>query len=158
LKNLIARVLVVEDFEPWRRFICSSMRKEPGLTIVGQVADGEEAVQAAEQLQPDLILLDIGLPRLDGLAAAKRILETSAKSRILFCTENRSLDVAQWAMQKGASGYILKQDAGSQLLVAIEAVLDGRRFLSSTLTRHLAKAEAQPSRTQPGRFASPRSP
>ena len=139
LKELIARVLVVEDFAAWRHFICSTIRKEPGLTIVGQVADGEEAVTAAEQLQPDLILLDIGLPTLNGLAAAKRILEKSPNSRILFCTENGSSDVVEKAMLMRGSGYVIKRDAGRELLPAIISVLRGKQFLSSTVTR-LVKA------------------
>lgn len=157
MKKLLARVLVVDDFEPFRSFVCSIINKEPGLTIVGGVADAEEAVHAAEQLQPDLILLDIGLPTLDGLAAAKRIFEESPKSKIVFCTGNRCLDIAEQAMRNGARGYVIKQDAGKELLVAIEAVLSGRRFLSSTLTRDMAKAEARASHPSSSeRFATPR--
>ena len=157
MKKLLAKVLLVDDFEPFRAFVYSIINKEPGLTIVGDVADGEEAVHAAEQLQPDMIVLDIGLPTVDGLAAAKRIFEKSPKSRIVFCTGNRCLDIAEQAMRNGARGYVIKQDAGKELLAAIEAVLSGRRFLSSTLTRDMAKAEARAShRSRSERFATSR--
>ena len=71
------RVLVVDDYEPWRRFVCSTLQKRPELQVVGEVSDGLEAVQQAEQLQPDLIVLDIGLPTMNGIEAARRIREVS---------------------------------------------------------------------------------
>jgi CheY-like chemotaxis protein len=84
------RVLVVDDFAPFRRFVCSTLEQSPHLLIVGEVADGLEAVLKAEELRPDLILIDIGLPTLNGIEAARRIRELSPKSKILFVSENRS--------------------------------------------------------------------
>jgi len=72
-----SRVLVVDDYEPWRRFVSAEIHKKPELQIIGEVSDGLEAVQQAQQLQPDLILLDIGLPELNGIEAARRIREVS---------------------------------------------------------------------------------
>ena len=77
-------VLVVEDFEPIRRFVCSTLKKNPELQVIGEVSDGLEAVQKAEELQPDLVVLDIGLPSLHGIEAARRILKLSPQSKILF--------------------------------------------------------------------------
>jgi CheY-like chemotaxis protein len=110
--------------------------KQPELRIVGEVSDGLEAVQVAQELQPDLILLDIGLPALNGIEAARRIREVSPSSKILFMSENRSPDIAEEAIRTGASGYVVKSDAASDLLPAIKAVLEGKRFTSASLAGH----------------------
>jgi CheY-like chemotaxis protein len=81
------RVLVIEDYEPFRRLICSTLRRRPELQIVGETADGLEAVQKAEELQPDLVVLDIGLPSLNGIEAARRIRKLSPESKILLNVE-----------------------------------------------------------------------
>jgi DNA-binding NarL/FixJ family response regulator len=90
--------------------------------------------QIAQQLQPDLILLDIGLPTLNGIEAARRIREVSPKSRILFVSENRSPEIADEAFRTGACGYVVKAAATSELLPAVEAVLQDKRFVSVSLT------------------------
>ncbi len=130
------RVLVVDDYEPFRQFICSTLRNRPELRIVGEVSDGLEAVYKAEELQPDLIVLDIGLPSLNGIEAGRRIRKVSPKSKILFVSQESSADVVQEALALGAFGYVAKAHAGSELLAAVEAVLAGRQFLSSGLSHH----------------------
>jgi DNA-binding NarL/FixJ family response regulator len=127
------RVLVVDDYEPWYGFISNTLKDQPELEVVQHVSDGLEAVQQAEQLQPDLILLDIGLPTLNGIEAATRIREVSPTSKILFVSENRSVDIAEKALRTGGGGYVLKSDAGKELLAAIKAVLEGKRFVSASL-------------------------
>ena len=134
LEGSTARVLVVEDYEPFRRFICSTLRKRPELQIVGEVSDGLEAVQKAEELQPDLIVLDIGLPSLNGIEAARRIRKLSPKSKILFVSQESSADVVQEALATGAQGYIVKTDAGRELLRAVNAVLRGGQFVSKRVS------------------------
>jgi DNA-binding NarL/FixJ family response regulator len=94
LKSSI-RVLIVEDFERWRRFYCSTLQKQSEFQIIGEVSDGLEAVHQAQQLQPDLILLDFGLPTVNGIEAARRIREASPTSKILFVSENRSADASK---------------------------------------------------------------
>ena len=131
------RVLVVDDYEPWRLYCSTTLRNEQGLQIIGEVADGLEAVQRAQELQPDLILLDVGLPTLNGIEAARRIREVSPATKILFVSENRSADVAEEALSTGASGYVVKSDAESELLPAIKAVLEGKRFVSASLAGSL---------------------
>ena len=131
-----SRVLVVEDFEPFRRLICLMLRKRPEFQIVEEVTDGLKAVQKAEELQPDLIMLDIGLPSLNGIDAARRIRKLSPKSKILFVSQESSADVVQEALALGALGYVVKVHAGSELLAAVEAVLQGRQFVSSGLSGH----------------------
>ena len=131
------RILVVDDFEPWRRFISSGLTKQSKLRIVAEAADGVDAVQKAEQLQPDLILLDIGLPALNGIEVARRIRKLSPSSKILFVSEHRSIDIAREAIRAGGSGYVVKSDAGNDLLPAVEAVLQGQRFASASLGSEL---------------------
>ncbi|MFZ0521919.1 MAG: response regulator transcription factor [Candidatus Acidiferrales bacterium] len=137
------RVLVIEDYEPFRRFICSTLKEKSGLQIVGETADGLEAVQKAEELQPDLVVLDIGLPSLNGVEAARRIRKLSPESKILFVSQETSGDVVQATLALGASGYVVKTHAGSELLAAVAAVLEGRRYISSGLP--LATGQPLPS-------------
>jgi CheY-like chemotaxis protein len=106
------------------------------LQIVGEVADGLEAIQKAEELQPDLIVLDIGLPSLNGIEAAGRIRKVSPKSKILFVSQESSVDVVQEALGTGAHGYVVKIDAGSELLEAVNSVLRGEQFVGKRFSAH----------------------
>ena len=106
------------------------------------MSDGLEAIYKAEELHPDLILLDVGLPTLNGIEAARQIRKLSPESEILFVSQESSADVVQEAFDLGAMGYVAKTDAGRELLAAVEAICHGRRFVSTRLTgsRHLAEA------------------
>jgi DNA-binding NarL/FixJ family response regulator len=127
-------VLVVEDYEPFRQYVCSTLGKRTELQIVGEVSDGLEAVQKAKELLPDLILLDMGLPTLGGIEAARRIREHSPQSRILFVSQDTSVHVVRGALAEGAKGYVAKTDARRQLLTAVDAVLRGEQFVSRRLS------------------------
>jgi len=129
-------VLVVENYEPFLRFICSTLGKRPELRIVGGASNGLEAVQKAQQLQPGLILLDVGLPTLNGIEAARQIRKVSPDSKLLFVSQEVSSDVVQEALSLGAVGYIAKTKAGIELLAAVDAVCQGRRFVSAGLAGH----------------------
>jgi len=131
-----SRVLVVEDSAHFRNFICSTLKERPELQIVDQVSDGLQAVGRAEELQAELIVLDIGLPSLNGIEAARRIRRLSPKSRILFLSQESSVDVAREALGTGASGYVYKPDAGIELLEAVSAVLRGERFVGARFSGH----------------------
>jgi DNA-binding NarL/FixJ family response regulator len=133
LQKSIIQVLVVDDYERWRRFVVSALQKEPEFQVAGEARDGLEAVQKAEELQPELILLDIGLPKLNGIQAAQRIRSLSSRSKILFISENRTPEIASEALRAGGSGYVIKSSAGTELFPAIRAVLKGERFVSRTL-------------------------
>ena len=138
------RVLVVEDFEPFRQFIASTLQKNPELQVICEVSDGFEAVQKAQELQPDLIVLDIGLPTLNGIEAARRIRKLSPESKILFMSQESSADAVQTALGLGAQGYVVKAHAGSELLTAVEAVLQGNQFVGTGLSgRWFTGVEAQ---------------
>jgi DNA-binding NarL/FixJ family response regulator len=127
----LLRVLVVEDFPPFRRFICSTLGKRANLQIIGEVSDGLEAVQKAEELKPDLILLDIGLPTLNGIEAARRIRKITPQSKIIFLTQESDADVIQEALALGAWGYVVKTKAASELLAALESVISEKQFVGS---------------------------
>jgi len=129
------RVLVADDYEPFRRFICSKLESRPDLKVVGEASDGLEAVEKAQALKPDLILLDIGLPGLNGIEAAHRISRLIPKATILFVSQISDADVVQEALRNGAKGYVWKPDAGIDLMLAIEVALRGAHFISSKLVR-----------------------
>ena len=125
------RILVADDFAPWRHFVSSLiLAMRPGWHIVSEVSDGLEVVRKAEELRPDLILLDVGLPKLDGIEAARQINLIASDLKVLFLSAFDSLELVEEALNTGASGYVVKLDAGSELVAAVEEVLQGKRFLS----------------------------
>jgi len=130
------RVFVVDDNALFRHFVHSALQKLAALHVIGEESDGLRSVHKAHELQPDLILLDIGLPTLNGIAAARQIRKLSPTSKILFLSANRSWDIAEEALRSGAHGYVVKSDAASELLPAVESVLRGKRFVSGSLSGH----------------------
>ena len=130
MERSTVRVLVVDDYEPFRRFVSSTLEKRPALQIVGEASGGLEAVRRAEELKPDLILLDIGLPTLNGIKAARQIRKLAPESKIIFLSQESSAEVVQEALNLGAWGYVVKARAGSDLLAAVEAVILGKHFVS----------------------------
>ena len=136
METSTVRVLVVDDYEPFRRFVCSTLGKRRNLQVIGEASDGLEAVRKAEELQPDLIVLDIGLPTLHGIEVARRIRKLCPECKILFMSQESSADVAQEAFSLGAMGYVVKAHAGSELLAAVEAVCQGKQFVSKGLSGH----------------------
>jgi DNA-binding NarL/FixJ family response regulator len=134
-----ARVLVVDDHDDWRNFVCSLLKRQTGLRVVGEAADGSEAIQKIKDLQPDLIVLDLGLPGLNGLEVALQIRELSPRSKVLMVTQMRAADVAEEAFRRGVLGYVVKSEAADELLPAIEAVLQGKQFVSQHLVGSVLK-------------------
>jgi DNA-binding NarL/FixJ family response regulator len=126
------RILVVEDHAPLRRLLCTALQGQSEFQTI-EAADGLEAVQKAEELQPALVLLDINLPKLHGFEVAKQIRSLAPHARVLFVSQESSLDIVRKALSLGADGYIQKLSAGTDLLPAIDAVLAGRRFVSRSL-------------------------
>jgi DNA-binding NarL/FixJ family response regulator len=134
-RDMPVGVLVVDDFKPFRALVLAMLDNKPGLRIIAEATDGLEAVERAEQLRPDLVLLDIGLPRLDGIAAARQIRKAVPNSKILFLSQETSADVVQEAISAGGVGYVAKARVATELLKAIEEVLLGKPFIGSGLAR-----------------------
>jgi DNA-binding NarL/FixJ family response regulator len=135
LSPAITRILVVEDFEPFRAFVTSLLKESPDMRVICEATDGLDAVAKAEQLTPDLILMDIGLPKLSGIEAARQILEFAPAAKIIFLTQESSAEVVHEALQSGACGYVLKSRAGNDLWEAINAALRGEQFVGRGLAR-----------------------
>ncbi len=114
------RILVVDDFGPWRREVCAMLQRRPEFCVIAEVADGLEAVQEAHKLKPDLILLDVGLPSLTGLEVAKRIRQFNPDAKIIFLSQNSDRDVIRAALSTGAQGYVVKANAWAELFTAID--------------------------------------
>jgi len=134
LQNLTISVLLVDDFVQFRAAVSTLLRKKPELQIVAEASDGIEAVEQSRQLQPDLILLDIGLPKLNGIAAAQQIREVAPQSKIIFVTQETSADIMKEAIGLGGMGYVVKSKVESELLKAIDRVLEGKQFIGTGLT------------------------
>ena len=129
----LVRVLIVDDFEPWVHFVRFRLNQEPNMQVIGVARNGREALRKAEQLQPDLILLDIGLPELNGIQTAMQIRQLAPRSAMLLLSEGSDADIVQAALNAGGRGYVLKSQATRDLVVGIEAVLRGDRFVSDGL-------------------------
>lgn len=125
-------VLVVDDFARFRECVCSILQGTQ-FRVVGQAADGLEAVQKARGCQPDLILLDIGLPKLNGIEAARRISVEASRSKLIVVSQDEDPEVVRAVFSSGACGYLLKSAMGGELLPALASVLRGETFISGRL-------------------------
>ena len=131
----IVRVLIVDDFRPWQTFVIQELAQQPDVWVVGLASDGLEAILKADELQPDLILLDVSLPNLSGIEAAREIRKRVPKAKILMLSSHSDTELMRAAFSAGAEGYVLKWDAGAALLMAIQAVLLGKHFRSPSLIK-----------------------
>jgi len=126
-------VLLIDDFKPFRQFVNSELERRGKFRVVGQASTGLECIQKAQSLRPDVILLDIGLPDLNGINVARRLHKLVPDSRILMLSQESSFETVQTALSSGASGYVHKTRAGRELLTATATVLEGKRFVGSNL-------------------------
>src|SRR5215831_16837789 len=150
-------VLIVEDFPPFRTFVSTLLHETSRFDAVYESSDGLEAVEYAREVNPELIIMDIGLPSLNGIEAARRIREFAPTSKIVFLTQEGSREVVEEARNVGAVGYVQKSRAASDLSPAVTAVLQGKQFVSAGLTRFpSADSEGDRARsTEPSRLPLP---
>lgn len=132
-KTSPVRVLVVDDFKPWMNFVQTVLEKVPGFRIVGVAFDGAEAILQSQLLRPDLVLIDISLPLMNGIDAARHIIRLVPDSRIIFVSQKCEPSVVQAAFAAGGQGYVAKFDVVGELLQAMEAVVEGKRYFSRKL-------------------------
>jgi len=133
------RLLVADDHEVIRRGVRSLLGTQPGWEVSGEAASGREAVEKAKQLKPDLVVLDITMPELDGLEATRQILEAVPKTKVLILTMHESEQVMSEVLKAGALGYVLKSDAADNLVPAVKALIHGKPFFTSSVSRMMLK-------------------
>ena len=129
------RILVADDHEVARRGIRSLLESHPGWEVCGEAKDGRETVELASRMNPDVILLDIGMPNLNGLEAARQILAASPEIAILILTMHDSDQVVREVLRAGARGFVLKSDAGRDLVAAVEALQLQRTFFTTRVSQ-----------------------
>ena len=118
------KVLVVDDFKPWRLLVRKLLQVDPRWSV-SEASDGEEAVRRAAELQPEFAVLDIGIPKLNGLEAARRIRQTCPESKMVFLTQDRDEELREAALAIAGTRFVLKANAGTELMEAIRDVVDG---------------------------------
>jgi CheY-like chemotaxis protein len=124
------RILVVDDNSQVRAAILSILMTDPRLEVISEATNGTEAIQLAQTLQPDLILLDIGLPDLNGLEVAQHLANIAPRSAVLFLSQHTSTEIVNSTVSSGAMGYVVKSDAAAELVPAVLAAGSGRKYLS----------------------------
>jgi len=127
------RILIADDHADWRRQVRLLLQARAEWQVIAEASDGSEAVQKAEEFKPDLILLDIALPKLNGIEAAGRMRQLSPSAKIVFLSQNNDRDFVRAALSTGALGYVCKADAEGELLPAVETALRGKQFVSGSL-------------------------
>jgi len=152
------RILVADDHEIVRRGICALLKSHAGWDVCAEVADGREAVESAKQLDSDIVILDIGMPNVNGLTAARQILQNDPQQKILILTITDSEQIVREVLQAGAHGFVLKSDAARDLLTAVEALENNRTFFTRRVSEMILEGylngEAQKELTGPS--VSPR--
>lgn len=138
------RILIADDHEVARRGIRSLLEGRPGWEVCGEAKDGREAVEYATALNPDVLLLDIGMPNLNGLDAARQILAIRPESRILILTIHDSEQVVREVLAAGARGFLLKSDAGRDLIAAVEALQHRRTFFTPKVAQMMLDGYLRP--------------
>lgn len=129
----VRRILVVDDFEPFRNLVGSILHGRADWEIIAEARDGLEALEKAKALRPELILLDIALPKMNGIQVAEELAKTTLESKIIFISQETSADIVQEAIRLRASGYVNKAKAVRELIAAIDAVFLGKRFFTDGL-------------------------
>jgi len=124
------RILIADDHEVVRRGLCTLLQAHEGWEICGEATDGRDAIEKAKQLKPDIVILDVGMPNLNGLAATRQLTQEDSRCKVIVLTITDSDQVIREALDAGARGFVLKSDAGRDLVSAVEAIQCNRMFLS----------------------------
>jgi DNA-binding NarL/FixJ family response regulator len=138
------RIFIADDHEVARKGIRSLLESHAGWEVCGEARDGREAVASVSKLKPDILLLDIGMPNLNGLDAARQILSVMPGARILILTVHDSDQVVREVLAAGARGFVLKSDAGRDLLAAVEALQHRRTFFTSRVAQMMLDGYLRP--------------
>ena len=128
------RIIIVDDHAVVRRGVRALLESQPGWEVAGEAVTGREAVDLAKRLYPDIVVMDLSLPELNGLDAARQILKDSPRTEVLVLTMHHSEELVRNVLQAGARGYVLKSDADESLIAAVESLRDHKPFLTSTVT------------------------
>jgi DNA-binding NarL/FixJ family response regulator len=124
------RILLADDHEIVRRGLCALLQKHEGWEVIGECSDGRDAVEKAKQLKPDVVILDVGMPNLNGLAATRQLSRQDPHCKIIVLTITDTDQIVQEALDAGARGFVLKSDAARDLVSAVEALQRNRMFLT----------------------------
>ena len=128
------RIMIVDDHAVVRRGVRALLESHPGWEVSGEATTGREAVDLARQLQPDIVVMDLSLPELNGLDATRQIIKESPRTEVVVLTMHHSEELARNALQAGARGYVLKSDADQNLIAAVESLRQHKPFLTSAVT------------------------
>src|SRR5688500_15661680 len=131
------RILLAEDHGTVREGIKLLVNAQPDMEVVGEAADGEAALAQASELLPDMVVMDISMPKLNGLKATKKLRKICPKAKILTLTRHTDEGYLQQLIKAGVNGYVLKQSAPTELINAIRAVNDGNCYIDSALTQKM---------------------
>ena len=152
------RILIADDHELIRRGLAATLSDVEGWTVVGEAENGRKAVELAHSTQPDVVILDMTMPELNGLEAARQILAERTGTRVLILTAHESEQLVREVLNAGAQGYVLKSDAGKALVSAVEALMDGRPFFTSRVARMVLDGFLRSQEGAPGDPAQTLSP
>jgi DNA-binding NarL/FixJ family response regulator len=140
----VIRILIADDHPLMRRGLRISVEEHPDLQVVGEASDGEMALELITKLQPHIALLDIEMPKLDGLSVAREMVKRGMKTEVIFLTLHADQDFFSSAMDLGSKGYILKDSAVQEVVIGIRSVISGRPYLSSAITANLLQKRDKP--------------
>ena len=141
------RVLIADDHPIVRKGLRLSIEEDPGLIVVGEASDGETALAMIKKLKPDVAVLDIDMPKMDGLAVGRELAKQKLKTEIIFLTFHSDEDLFRAAMEIGSKGYILKDSASQEIVAGVRAVAAGRPYLSSAITAQMLQKKEAPPKT-----------